>query len=77
MDDEGNRVEDEDGNAPEIITTEDEMTSQSDADDKEEKAAERKEYWDEFWKNQFDFSDPIELDKELGLEFGTSSYTNA
>ena len=77
LDDDGNRVEDEDGNAPEIITTEDEMTSQSDADDKEEKAAERKEYWDEFWKNQFDFSDPIELDKELGLEFGTSSYTNA
>ena len=54
------------------------MKSKSETDkDKEEKAAKwqaRKDYWSDFFADQFDFSDPIDLDQELGLEFGTSSY---
>ena len=77
VDDEGERVKDEDGNVQEIITSEDDMQSRTASDEENEKNEAKNEAWKEFWKNQFDFSDPIELDKELGLEFGSSSFTSA
>ena len=77
LDEDGEKLQDEDGNYKEHVTNEDDMESQTDADESEEKSKERKEYWKDFFADQFDFSDPIDLSNELGLEFGSSSYTAA
>lgn len=77
IDEDGERVKDKDGNVEEIITDEDSMQSQEDVKAAVEKSDERKEYWKNFFADQFDFSDPFELDQELGLEFGSSSFVGA
>ena len=74
VDEDGNKVTDEGGNYNEIVSSEEDMQSSTDAEAETEAREERKEYWKDFFKNQFDFSDKIDFASELELEFGSSGF---
>jgi len=71
----GEKIKDEDGNYNEIpIEKEWDMKSEEEGGEDLEKKEASKEYWNDFFKNQFDFSDPVDIEDALDLEFGSSSF---